>query len=369
MNRTFRHLLVPCLLALVTTTAACELISTIDRSTIGGTSGTGGAGGVAASSTSGDMATAGTGGAAAGSTSATTGAGGAGGSGGATASSSSASTTAGSTTASSSSGGAMCVNPLTDCPAAGPCAVAVCAGGLCSTTNVASGTPAGTQVAGDCKQNVCDGAGNLTSINDNADHMSDGEACTDDSCVNGAPVHNPHPAGTDCTAEGPAPKHLCGTPGGAAAGKCIECNAGADCASKVCTTNACQAASCTDGVQNGAETGVDCGGTCAACPTATCFDGSKDGTETDIDCGGTCAANCAVGKGCTGDADCASNECALTGCIPATTCSNTVQDGTETDKNCGGQACNPCIIGLKCLVNSDCVSNSCNTTVTPHVCN
>jgi hypothetical protein len=388
MNRTFRHLLVPCLLAVVTTTAACELISTVDRSTIGGTSGTGGAGGVAASSTSGDMATAGTGGATAGtggaaagtggatvgSTTATTGAGGAGGSGGATASSSSAGSTTASSSAStsvasSSSGGAMCVNPAVDCPAAGTCTVAICSGGLCSTMNVAGGTPAGPQVAGDCKQNVCNGAGSITSVNDDTDHTGDGEACTDDACLNGVPVHNPLPAGTDCTAEGPAPKHLCGTPGGAAAGKCIECNTGTDCTSKVCTTNACAAATCSDGVQNGTETGVDCGGSCPACMGGACFDGMKDGTETDIDCGGTCAANCGIGKGCFGDFDCASNDCALTGCIPAPTCSNSVQDGTETDKNCGGQGCNPCIVGLKCLVNSDCVSNSCNTGVTPHVCN
>ena len=31
---------------------------------------------------------------------------------------------------------------------------------------------------------------------------------------------------------------------------------------------------CTDGVQNGAEEGVDCGGTCAVC--STCMDGGPD---------------------------------------------------------------------------------------------
>lgn len=44
---------------------------------------------------------------------------------------------------------------------------------------------------------------------------------------------------------------------------------------------------CTDGIQNGDETGIDCGGSeCAVCPT--CDDGILNGTETDIDCGGDC---------------------------------------------------------------------------------
>ncbi len=46
---------------------------------------------------------------------------------------------------------------------------------------------------------------------------------------------------------------------------------------------------CTDGIQNGDETSIDCGGSeCAAC--ATCDDGILNGTETDIDCGGDCPA-------------------------------------------------------------------------------
>ena len=42
---------------------------------------------------------------------------------------------------------------------------------------------------------------------------------------------------------------------------------------------------CDDGVQNGNETGVDCGGPdCPACPT--CTDGVQNGSETGVDCGG-----------------------------------------------------------------------------------
>ncbi len=47
---------------------------------------------------------------------------------------------------------------------------------------------------------------------------------------------------------------------------------------------------CNDGIQNGDETGVDCGGSCQPCQTnPTCNDGIQNGDETGIDCGGSCA--------------------------------------------------------------------------------
>ena len=52
------------------------------------------------------------------------------------------------------------------------------------------------------------------------------------------------------------------------------------------TTTGCSTSSCNDGIQNGTETGVDCGGECPACPT--CTDGVMNGTETGVDCGGSC---------------------------------------------------------------------------------
>ena len=75
---------------------------------------------------------------------------------------------------------------------------------------------------------------------------------------------------------------------------------------------------CSDGIQNGQETGIDCGGPeCPACPT--CSDGIQNGQETGIDCGGP--------------------ECAA--CL---TCSDGIQNGQETGIDCGGPDCDPCII-------------------------
>jgi hypothetical protein len=62
-----------------------------------------------------------------------------------------------------------------------------------------------------------------------------------------------------------------------------------------CGTSVCGCvaggATCSDGIKNQTETGVDCGGPCAACPpAATCSDGIKNQTETGVDCGGPCIA-------------------------------------------------------------------------------
>lgn len=56
-------------------------------------------------------------------------------------------------------------------------------------------------------------------------------------------------------------------------GNCVECLRGSDCASGVCTSGRCQTPTCSDGVRNGAETGVDCGGACPLCPALVALAG------------------------------------------------------------------------------------------------
>jgi formylglycine-generating enzyme required for sulfatase activity len=118
-----------------------------------------------------------------------------------------------------------------------------------------------------------------------------------------------------------------------------ECNVGFDCRSGTCTAGLCApslaslSSSPTDGIENGDETDVDCGGSrapkCADgkscqvggdCSNAACnaakkcaspspTDGVKNGDETDVDCGGTKAPKCATGKSCAAHADCAADAC------------------------------------------------------------
>ncbi|MEZ5007731.1 MAG: M43 family zinc metalloprotease [Chitinophagales bacterium] len=64
------------------------------------------------------------------------------------------------------------------------------------------------------------------------------------------------------------------------------------------------APTCTDGVRNGGETGIDCGGPCGPCGQ-TCDNGIKDGDETGVDCGGSCPNACPSNGG--------NNPCLVTG--------------------------------------------------------
>ena len=76
---------------------------------------------------------------------------------------------------------------------------------------------------------------------------------------------------------------------------------------------------CHNGIQDGNETSVDCGGSCPPCP-ATCYDGIKNQNETGIDCGGVCPP-CVI-----------------------ETCNDGIKNQNETGIDCGG-VCPPCGIG------------------------
>jgi len=175
------------------------------------------------------------------------------------------------------------------------------------------------------------------------------------------------------------------------------CGSAQDCASGVCTDEGeCATPTCDDGVQNGGETDVDCGGDCpGACepgegclvgedcttmnceddtcqpPSGDCADGMQNGDETDVDCGGSCPMQCDDGEGCIVDIDCVSGNCdpdTMT-CGPA--CDDGVQNGDETDVDCGGSCPMDCDDGEGCLVGEDCVSMVCDPddmTCTPPSC-
>lgn len=143
---------------------------------------------------------------------------------------------------------------------------------------------------------------------------------------------------------------------------------------------------CQDGLQNGSETDIDCGGadcpkcelgkfcgtgidcetgSCVGvCTASNCADGTKNQDETDVDCGGSCPAKCAVGKQCQAALDCAESVCS-TGSTPkvclAPTCKDGVRNGGETDGDCGGPDCGPCDAGRICLISSDCKSKGCDS--------
>ncbi len=178
-------------------------------------------------------------------------------------------------------------------------------------------------------------------------------------------------------------KVLTGNPNGHDDGG--SCDRGQDCKSGVCTARVCQVPTHTDGVQNGDETGVDCGGATAPrcgtdqgcragddclsrsckdgkCAAATNSDGIKNGDETDIDCGGPAAdtQRCATNQSCLAGTDCESKVCTGNKCM-APTGTDGVKNGDESDVDCGGTTTGAprCNVGLACNGNGDCGSDGC----------
>lgn len=146
------------------------------------------------------------------------------------------------------------------------------------------------------------------------------------------------------------------------------------------------APTCTDGTQNGNETGVDCGGSCPACAngqpcnssadcqsnycnggrvcaTPNCVDNERNGTETGVDCGGGICPACRDGEGCNGSTDCTSGFCHPdTRFCTAPLCNDGYRNGNETGLDCGG-SCPVCPNGQACNSSTDCQSGYCNGTL------
>jgi alpha-tubulin suppressor-like RCC1 family protein len=113
---------------------------------------------------------------------------------------------------------------------------------------------------------------------------------------------------------------------------------GVDCGSG-CAQACSVTESCSDNLQNQGETGVDCGGPCVAC--ATCVDGIMNGGEEGVDCGGPCVRSCSgcgngtvdVGEACDhGGTPSAPCEYGRTSC---TTCGPMCQFEAGTPEFCG----------------------------------
>ena len=106
------------------------------------------------------------------------------------------------------------------------------------------------------------------------------------SCSDG--VQNGDEAGIDCGGSKCPPCHPCGLIEVCNNGKDDNCDGQVDCADWYCENDPyCVGIRCGDGLQNQGETGIDCGGPCSPCP-ATCTDGIKNQGETVTDCGGPC---------------------------------------------------------------------------------
>jgi Cys-rich repeat protein len=290
--------------------------------------------------------------------------------------------TASSSTGHGGTGGKGPCTTASDCPGASKvCEVATCTAGVCGTANAPQGTVVSADVPADCLASVCDGKGGTVKGADPSNVPTSSDPCLVGTCeTTGVPGTAPAVAGTSCTSASGGQR--CD-----GAGNCVQCLDDSDCpAGQSCgVLDSCMGSPCMDGLLDGNETDVDCGGgTCPACGVGKkckqdtdctsnacdpllhtclspqCSDGQKDGNETDVDCGGSCAA-CGLGKMCSADQDCASQACdgvSLT-CV-ASKCDDQKKDGSETDVDCGGSTCPPCATGQTCLLDGDCISNNCD---------
>ena len=207
------------------------------------------------------------------------------------------------------------------CPTAGACAAdsdcqtGSCVSSVCAITDPAATcidtVPSGTETATDCGGAECVALGY---------QCSDGLACLAD---------------TDC------------------ANTCDNGNGG----SLVCV-------SCADGIRNGAESDIDCGGdVCSLCqPASGCtdpMDPRNPGVLVSACTGGTAAQSCNTDQDCTHDCFGATASSAGV-CVSST---NGVRDGTEGGVDCGFTAPFLCSIDTDCAANSDCSTGTCGDAV------
>ncbi len=154
------------------------------------------------------------------------------------------------------------------------------------------------------------------------------------------------------------------------------CGEDAHCANGSCQTGFCSASPCADGVRNGSESDIDCGGGDAQCRRcqegelcngdgdcdgavcsngvcASCGDGRAGGAESDVDCGGACGA-CATGLLCNLDSDCDSGACEDGRCcggvlVDCTRCARRLVDGLSCESSTDPVAVSNCNRFLDCL--------------------
>ncbi|MEW5847248.1 MAG: fibrinogen-like YCDxxxxGGGW domain-containing protein [Myxococcota bacterium] len=312
------------------------------------------------------------------------------------------------------------------CAAADDCASHVCAEGTCAAPTCGDGVRNGDETDGDCGGAcpACAPGRGCAVAADCITGFCAAQVCLQPTCVDGA--RNGDESDVDCGGSCPpcAPGLRCTVPTDCQSGLCptdgpdaltcaspgcadgvrnggegdVDCGAvclvcadgrtcrtGADCESRVCLISSgeewgiCQAPACTDGVRNGDETDVDCGGSCGVCALGQtcrvdadceldtcqqglcvlplCVNGLRDLLEVDVDCGGPCAP-CGDGAYCFNGGDCRSFVCRGSHCaVP--TCGDGVRNGAEADVDCGGPCGAPCSVGSRCRADSDCDSASC----------
>jgi hypothetical protein len=246
------------------------------------------------------------------------------------------------------SGTGACVECLSaaSCPGTdSECQTRTCVKGTCGIAYAPQATPLKSQVAGDCKLSVCDGAGAVVVVDNALDVPNDNLSCTSDVCSGGTPANPPLPAGQSCGASG-----VCD-----GSGVCVGCLAPSDCPgvddackTRTCTQNVCGISFTAANVAVATQTAGDCrknvcdgaGNVAVAtdtadvppddglfCTTSTCT--GQTPSQTPLSAGTTCPNGSADGR-CDGAGSCVE-------CLSASEC-----PGQDTDcqtRTCAANRC------------------------------
>jgi len=244
-------------------------------------------------------------------------------------------------------GSGTCVGCLTatDCPGYdSDCQKRVCSANKCSISLTAAGTPTANQIAGDCRQNQCDGAGNVTPAILASDVPVDGKQCTGDTCNGGVAQNLPLASGTTCNQDGGA---YCD-----GSSNCVACVVASTCQG---TDSECQWRFCSNGT---------CGTSYAA-----------SGTPTSVQNTGDCQKNVCNGSGAiisaadNTDIFVDNNACTSDLCTNGTPSNPPLTAGSTCYE--GGKMCDGAGKCVACIKASDCAGtdSTCSwRTCTANVC-
>lgn len=236
-------------------------------------------------------------------------------------------------------------------PALGSLVVALTAGAGCAVGADVGRLPQGTATGGSSYGGSI-GSGSSTSTGGYANtgsYTSTGGIATGG--TSGGCGAGQKACGSSCVTPGPG--------NGCSGGSCLACSNPANSQATCSVTGACDF-TCNTGYS---KSGSDC----VADPT--CTDGTMNGTETDVDCGGSTCPQCAPGKVCGGDTDCAKGPCesGICGCTSGTcaganSCAATFDDGCGNTLDCTGTCVTPdvCYQDGCCTPLAACPATSCD---------
>lgn len=242
-----------------------------------------------------------------------------------------------------------------DCPVWESCGSWTCEHSQCVLHLEPSGTIP-PQVPGDCQSTQCGEDGHIVSSTDATD-VPPSTDCQIGTCLNGKPYMQPVPHGTLCDENG---GKLCD-----GKGACVECTTNKHCGNgfpHICELETNKCFSCLDGIQNGNESDIDCGGYCAACgngktckPELAAWDCQSGFCVDGVCCASACNEACSA---CNIAPDV--GYCSI---MPKYS-EDTSPDGSQSCLNQDGKACNAggvcgVALGAPCSTNVDCSSYKC----------